>query len=200
MIKLLHNADFVNFIHERRRINLEGKKDDIMAIQHYLEIHNIPLSWGGPIRHYVKTGEFDFPIDEGIFLKVGSQQITENAEEILVIRDNNTGKVVDPKEISVVITAKTKIDRIIRFIRDHATEIEEWQESIELSKIERPNWKGINIALEIIEMKNDQGLTFSQISERLGHKYEASSDLEDLYSGVESVKNTYHRFKKRLTK
>jgi len=208
MISLLHKKEFHQLLNSQkkklreignktnRRFRIECEKE----IEAFLLSQQLPLSLVESIYSSIINEEFDFPLDVGISLKVGDDEITLNEpQEILIIKDIKTGK-TSPGDISIVITAKTSIDRLIKFIEENRKEIEHWQEVIGLPIYKRLTWKHINLALHVIEMKDEKNMTFGQIADTFLKNETLSADDQDYYGDEDNMKTIYYRFKKRLLK
>lgn len=207
MIKLLHDKKFDQLIAiqkgELRKIGNKQTKEFIIscrkAIKEFILSKNMSLSWLQPIYSSIVNDDFDFPLEGGISLKVGDEEITLNTpQEILIIKNKKTGEIIEPKNISIVVTAKTSIDRLINFIKEYGKAIEYYQNIIELPEYKRLGWRNINLGLEIIEMKDDKNMTFAKIANILSEKEDFSEKDQDYYSDENNIKTIYYRFKKRL--
>jgi len=203
LFKMMLNSDFSLLLKSEREKYVSNPNsaqiiESSIRVQEFLDKNHIPLTWKNPLLNYIKSGEYDLPLDEGVSLKIGSDEITQNTKELAIIKDINRNKVVSHESISLVITAKTKVDRLIRFLKANKKEIEFWQDKIELPEIDRPVWKDVFIAFRIILMKDLDKLTFEEIASKLTDEFVNDKEKYDRYSGAESVKNIYHRFKKYL--
>lgn len=204
LIRLLHNKDFCELISgaTEKLKKLGGKQTIdfrikcIRSIEKFLQNKKIPLSWIEPIYSFIINNKFDFPYENEISLKVGSDEMTINKEEILLIRDLKTGLLLNDKKLSIVITARTSIDRIIQFIRLYSKDIEHWQKVLELPEYKSPSWHKTNLALEIIRMKDEQNMTFTKIAGILSSDEKLSTDEQDYYGDDSTIKSIYYRYKR----
>lgn len=194
LIKFFHIKDFNYLIHEQQRILsktnniIKFRSECKKAIEDFLRKHKIPNSWVEPIYNLIKDNTLDFPYDNSISLKVGVDEITENTKGVLLMKNIKTGRIT-PDNISIVITGKVSIDQIVKFIKEHKSEIENWQTKLELPAYKRLTWKDIDVAMKIIEMKDKEKLSFSEITDRIHDKY---------FFDENTVKTIYYRFKERL--
>ncbi len=207
LIKLVHDKDFVSLLEDLRQ-ELEKLPNKISTpkfkvsasqkIKKYLHQKNVPFSWLEPIYN-MTVGKFpiDIPVDNSISLRVCNQEVTGSTRDIFLIRDKN-GLLVEDPTISIVITSKVSAEHIIQFVKDHKKEIEQWQESLQLPDYKKPNWKDISLALKIIEMKDEQNLTFSQITENLQVEANENGNSEGFTFDENTIKTIYSRYKKRL--
>jgi len=207
LIRFAHDDEYKRFVDkQRKKLKSRGKKlsaKDIAAcrreIKKFLRDKKIPLTWVEPVYKLIKDNKFDYPSHGGIHLKVGDDDITYD-NEVLLIKDKQ-GKVVSHDSISVVITAKTSTEAIIRFIKDYQGVITYFQDFIELPKLEPLNWKDTNLALKVIRMKDEEGMTYSEIASRLLDDDElniAPSDKQ-YWADTNYLKKLYNRYKKRLS-
>lgn len=191
---------------EKHRLHkLRGKKptpqfrlQSVREIKKFIHKRELPLSWLEPIYN-VLIGKYplDFPLDNSIALRVGSSEITGSTDEIFIIKNKNTGELVGEElSLSIVITSKVKIDQLIRFIKKHKKEIEHWQNIIGLPNYKNRRWIDTNWALEIIRLRDEDRLTFSQIAERMSNKEDLSVKDNNALSSQDNIKMIYKRFKK----
>ncbi len=177
---------------ESNRHNVKLKTICKSDIESFLIKKKVPLTWVKPIFNLIRNDEFDSPIQEGISIMVGPDEITSNTEGILIIRNNITGK-SSHSDVSIKITSKVSIDRVIRFIRAHKKDIELWQERIELPEVSTSGYKGLNKAMTIAELKDNQGLSFYEIAEKFSTEPSMVHLADD-----STIKTIYYRYKKLL--
>lgn len=207
VIRLLHHKQFLDLV-KTQRVELDkiGGKPTIQftivcknVIRKFVYDRKLPSNWVNPIYNIIVKYILDFPLDNSIALRVGSEEITGSTEEILLIRDTKTGMLAEKCELSIVITSKISTDYIIRFIKGHKKEIEYWQDTLKLPHYKKPNWQDINLALKIISMKDEEGLTFSEIADRAPKDEKLSEEELDYLTDVDRMKIIYYRYKKRFS-
>ncbi len=207
IILLFQDNNFLELVKEQREI-LKGKLDSFnskseavagcyRAIRTYARNKDLPESWADPIFNFIMDNELDVPLEGGIALKVGRQEVTGKGE-MLFIRDKNGRLVGKENSISIVITAKVSADRIIKFVKKHKKTIEELQKTINLPEYQPLNWRELEMGLKIISLRDEEKLSFSDIEARLASEKE-SVEESDKIPGAEVIKNLYHLYKKRLS-
>ena len=169
-------------------------------IKMFLMNKSLPTAWIQPIYNMiVGKYEFDFPMDNSISLYVGNQEITRATEAVLVIKNTKTGELVgDNPTVSIVLTSKVSVDHIIKFIKDNKKEIEHWQEVFELPDFKDPSWKNTAIAVDILRMKDEDGMTFSQIADFFSENTSPDNEDYNLVSDENNIKSIYYRYKNYL--
>lgn len=165
------------------------------AINSYLQDRNLPSSWVSPLFVFVKDDILDFPIDNGITLKVADQEITENTEGILIIQ---TVGQHDAGKLTIELTAKVSTDRIIDFIKEHRKEIEYYEEILDLPRYENPKWTRSTLAALIIRLKDQHKFTFQRIAVELSKDPSLSKEEHDYRSDENNIKTLYSRYKKHF--
>lgn len=59
-----------------------------------------------------------------------------------------------------------------------------------------PIWKNTNLALDIIEMKDEKGMSYIEISKVLSDNEDLSDEEVDYLASADNIKTLYHRYKK----
>lgn len=208
IVKLLHDKQFLDLIEtQRSELDKAGgipTTTQLITVCHkrireFVHNRKLPSGWVKPIYNMIVKHILDFPLDNSIALRVGSEEITGSTEEILLVRNTKTGMLIEKSELSIVITSKISIDHIIRFIKNHKKEIEYWQNILGLSHYKEPNWQDINLALKIIRMKDEDGLSFSEIADKAADDDSLTAEERDCLIDRNRIKTIYYRYKKRLT-
>ncbi len=203
LVLLTEDKDFFQFIEGQWEELDKGHTVHTLAqckwnIKQYLQDKKLPQSWLMPIYTLIKDKKLDFPMDNSISLRVGSDEITTNTQNLLFIRDKK-GHLSDELSVSIVITGKVSVNHIIQFITDNKKQIEYWQKVIGLPMYKNPNWHDIDLGLEIIRMKDVEGKTFPQIAEQLQQELNQENPDSDHTFDENTLKTIYDRYKKRLS-
>lgn len=211
LIKFSNDGEFLALLDELREIlrglknqkpTIKYRADAVRRIRLFLVEKRLPLAWREPVYNMV-VGKFqlDFPLDNSISLKVGSQEITGSTKDILLIKNIRTGDLVgEEPTISLEITSKVSAEKIIKFVKKHKREIEHWQDILGLPDYKSPIWKNINLALKIIRLKDKKGLTFGEISSKLSDDEGLSQQEVDYLATEDNIKTLYYRFKSFLNR
>lgn len=206
-VKMMLDEDFWKMTNGQRKLLTKLPKGEPTtdftlkcnkAIQKYLTSKKIPTVWKTPIYNLITKYILDFPLHNSISLFVGTQEVTGAAEELIKIKNTKTGEIMDKKTISLVISSKVSAEQIIQFVKTNKKEIEMWQDFYELPEYKNPVWKRTNLALDIIEMKDKKGMSFSEISSALSDNEDLSDDVTDFLSSTDNIKTIYYRYKKHF--
>lgn len=200
LLVFLQDKGFLNLVSEQRKSlkigSVSSRVSCKKAIRAYLLGKELSENWVQPIYSFISKEEFDTPLEGGLSLKVGGQEVTSNGE-FLLIQDKD-GRLMGENTISIVISAKLSIDRIINFVKENQAFIEAVQEKINLPKYEPINWKDLELGMKIIQMRDDEGLSFQEIENKLSNEKAEVRDYDKVPDqGV--IKVLYHRYKKRLS-
>lgn len=202
LTKLAIDREFTDFLDRQRGIlgpygTIKGIASCRSAIKKFLNKKRVPLAWCETVLSLIKDGELNLPLNNAISLKVCGEELHDRTQKILIIRDEH-GNIVGDSTINIVITANVSTEEIIRFIKENCREIEFWQKQLGLPEYRRLNWKDIDRALEIIRMKDEDKLTFSEIAEYYSSRDDLTQGERDMLCGEAYIKKIYYRFKKRL--
>lgn len=183
-------------IKDRKYFSFKFVRESKKVLSRFLYEKRLPQVWLEPLLFYIKDEDIPLPIDNGIDLKIGSQKLSETKKEILIIRDK--GGMLPPGEasISIVISSRTSADRIIKFVKENAVLIKHWQSVLDLPPYSEMSWKKTELAFEIIRMKDQEELSYSQISGKLSEKEDLSENELNYLSNAENIKSLYRRYKK----
>lgn len=183
-----------------KKAPIKFRVDSIKKIRTYLIKKGLPLAWKEPLYNMlVSKYQLDFPLDNSISLMVGSQEITGATSEILLIKNSRTNELLgEEASLSLVITSKVSTEKIIQFVKRHKEEIEYWQGILDLPNYKNPLWSNPDLALKIIQMKDEQNLSFGEISDRLSDNENLSKKQIDYLATENNIKTLYYRFKKFL--
>lgn len=210
LVKLTSDKEFLKLLEIQRdsllksnkgKQNSEFRKSAYKEIEKYLFKHRIPFAWKEPIFNMIISRyPADFPLHNAISLKVDSQEITGCTDDILVLTDITTGKVIGDHKLLLEISAKISTEEIIQFVKKHKRKIEDLQQMIELPDYKNPIWKRTNLSLQIISMRDGEGLSFPEICKRLTDDETITAEENNYLSSEENIKTLYFRFKKYLSK
>jgi hypothetical protein len=170
-IKITQDPDFQALLKKAIPILNDPDSDDsfdyIKAVENFIKVKKLPLNWKQPILNMLRYNAPDFPLDNGIEIKVGDNIITANHSSFIVIKNNKSGDFDVEKKISIVITSKMKTEKILEFIRNFQTDIEHWQNLLNFPDFYKSNWKKMPLALAIFVLKDEKGLSFAEIATKL---------------------------------
>lgn len=158
-----------------------------------LEELEAPLHLVEVLFSFLSDRDPDFPNSPTISLEVANQKVGEEGT-ILLLKDEN-GRLIDDPEIAIKIHANISTDEIIRYIQDHKDLLDEAMTVLDLPQI--PNvskWKQVRLALEIIRLKDEEGMTFSSISTTLINQDNLSDEEIEYLSNESNIKNNYYRY------
>lgn len=169
-------------------------------ISKFLYEKKLPSIWIEPLFNFIKEEEINPPLDSGIDLKIGSQMLSKTGDEILMIRHKDGRLPASESNLSIVISARVSIDRIIRFVKENADQIKYWQRNLGLPPYNETPWKKTDLAIKIIKMKDEKNRSFKQISETLAKEKEDEEDDKeyDYLIDENNIKTLYYRYKKFL--
>lgn len=210
LVKLASDKEFINLLEIQRdklvkqynnKQSSEFRKGVYKEIEQYLFRHRIPFAWKEPIFNMVISRySADFPLHNAISLKVDSQEITGCTDDILVLTDTTTGQVIGDHKLLIEISAKVSTEEITRFIKKHKRQIEDLQQMIELPDYKNPIWKRTDLSLQIMRMRDEEKISFSEICKRLTDDETLTVEENEYVSSEENIKTLYFRFKKYLAK
>jgi len=196
MLSLLEDSSFKDLI-ESLRLSLKptpgnGKKmlGNIKAVKdtiaEFLLAKKYPLSWLDPVFNMLREkNSIDFPLDDGISIRVADEAITANNPQDLVFVIHEETSAIKRK-ISIEITGNVSINRIVEFIKNNAYLISIYQKGLELPDTLDNKKSSGDIAYKIYAMKN-RGMSFSEIA--------GSSEMEDLALIDENtIRTIYYRY------
>lgn len=146
-IKLFSNDDFNHFIFNKRK-ELEGERaykafgvpskqfaaTCHLAIRELLHANAISKNWVEPFYKMITTGEIDLPLENGLGLTVGGEDINSNSNKVHASKNEELRAMRD-ENIHIVISGKISIDRIIQFIKANRKTIKELQDILKLPEV-----------------------------------------------------------------
>lgn len=209
LIKLMTDKEFTDFLEHQRRIlgiygTPEAKTFTPSAITNcrrvitkFLNKKKVPLSWREPTLSLIKDNELNLPLENTISIRVGGEELHVGSQEILIFKNKHSNIAADPT-VSIVITADVSAEEIIRFIKENIKEIKFWQKELGLPKYKRLKWKEVDRALEIIQMKDKDKLTFSEIANNYSSREDLTENERNMLCDEAYLKKRYYRFKKHL--
>lgn len=206
-IKMMSDVDFWKMVNGQKDLlkKTQSQKPDVAfmtscrkQIKNYLSYKGIPFAWVLPVYNFITANTLDFPLHNSIALVVGDQEVTGTTENLLKIKNLKTVEIAGNRQVSIVISSKVSAEQIIQFVKDNKKGIEQWQDFYELPKYKNPSWKRINLALDIIEMKDEKGMSYSEIASELSDDEKLNDKEVDYLASAENIKTLYRRFKKYL--
>lgn len=163
-------------------------------IQKFLLLVNLPVVWIEPIYTFIDNKQdINLPLDNGIDIKIGDTLLSSASDSIVIFRKDGIASKQD-SELSIVISAQVSINKIVDFIENNAETIRYWQKNLQLPPYDYMSWDNIDLAIEIIHMQDESGMSFSQIAAELSNRSKNIQNYDE-----SNVKNMYYRFKKRLS-
>jgi hypothetical protein len=165
---------------------LENIKMAKTTIAEFLHTKKYPLVWLDPIFNMlIEKDSIDFPLDDGIGLRIAEVAITANnpaALNFYVYEEIPKVK----KKISIEITGNVSTNRIVEFIKSNAYLINIYQKGLELPDTLDNKKPSGDTAYKIFDMKN-KGMSFSEIA--------GSPEMEDLALIDENtIRTIYYRY------
>ncbi|MFZ2026395.1 MAG: hypothetical protein WAV30_03870 [Microgenomates group bacterium] len=203
-IKLLLDQTFREFVKIERDLLLKRQAESNnyyravteckSRIQKFLFLSKLPVIWIEPIFTFIKDEkDVKLPLENGVDIKVGDTLLSSAGDTITIIRKDGIPSKQD-SELSIVISTQVSINKIIDFIEKNAETIRYLQKSLQLPSHDYMSWDNIDLAIEVIRMKDENKMSFSQIMDELNNRPNNKQDYDESH-----VKNVYYRFKERLS-
>ncbi|EKE00176.1 MAG: hypothetical protein ACD_22C00082G0019 [uncultured bacterium] len=197
MLGLLTNPDFTRLCENISKLASNGtfkekvtvRIDTKRMISSFLYENGYPLNWVTPINNYISSGmqDLDFPLDDGIELNVAGNIITANNPSELFFLFKKDGPSND-KKISIEITSKLSLKRILQFINLFWPFIVRFQETIGLPNEYKDKKANTDVGYIIFCMKEKRGMSFSEIAD--------SEEMDALgITDENTVKTLFYRYK-----
>lgn len=161
-----------------------------LQIREFLTKKSIPKSWVDPFLTLITAGLMDYPLDNGISIKVGTHEVTNNKRKV-ILSTNPEAKLISDRSINIVISANVNISQIVKFLNNNKDYIKNLMCELGLPKTKPMSWKKTATALKIIELKDDKGLGFEEIADLLGEEVKFDADLAE---------KTYTNYSEQLSK
>ncbi len=208
MAKLLLDKELLNFLNILRREDIKGAKllelpfskqvEIKRKIRSFLQKKSIPVHFTDVFSALLFEEIPKYPLSPTITIEA-ADQIVEDNYEILLIKDKD-GNLVDKQEIVIKIHASISVDELIKFIEKKRELLDSLMIDLQLPQIPQVSrWKNIQLALVIISMKDEEYLSFPEISSKLTSYVERDKTITDFVSDVDNIKNVYYRYKKYLS-
>lgn len=199
-IKLINDPDFQALIKKGQLLIADSKNtlSYLEAVEEYIKEKKLPLNWKQPILNMIRYDAPDFPLDNGLEIMVGDHIITANHHSFIVIQNNKSGNFDIEKKISIVITSKITTERILDFIRYFQNDIKYWQDSLNFPDFYKSGWKKMPLAQKIIALKDEDGLTFAEIANKLSSDEKLAPEEIDYFTNEDNIKSLYYDYKKYL--
>lgn len=166
-------------------------------IRKFLHKKRLPQIWLEPIYSLLSGVTVNLPPDNGISIKVGDEDLTGAGDSVALIKNAN-GLLCGESALSIVVSAKTSTDHLIKFIENNSEAIQHWMDVLDLPEHQNMQWKRTLPAIEIIRLKDEESLTFDEISNRLASREDLSPKELDYLAITENIKTLYYRYKKLL--
>lgn len=208
LVVILHNKEFVSLRKDieviikeypTKHIPTKTRIEIQKTIKSFLCKHTIPQTWTTPLFNIIiGLYKIDFPISNSISLYVGGNEITGRTEDVLWVNNTKTGEPLEPLTIRLDISSEASTEEIIRFVRENQRMISGWQKELKFPKYKSPGWKHIELAEEIIRLRDVEEKTFEQISEQMSTNTNLRQSDCDYLADKDHVKNLYFTFKKRI--
>lgn len=209
MVKLLLDKELLNFLHilqredaqgaTRKELSSQKRVEIIRKIKLFLQKKSIPAHFAEVLFAFtLQEEDAKYPLSPAITIEAAEQKVDDNYE-ILLIRDKN-GNLIDKQEITIKIHATISVDELLQFIEKKRRLLDSLMSDLQLPQIPSVSrWKNIRLALVIISMRDDEHLSFPEISSRLASHEGNNKACEDFVSDVDNIKNLYYRYKKYLS-
>ncbi|MBI4137090.1 hypothetical protein HY469_03430 [Candidatus Roizmanbacteria bacterium] len=168
------------------------------AVKKYIQNKGFPSNWIEPICKEILYEVMDLPLENGIELVVGSKVITRQEYEQFNTNRIDPNETFGERKISIVITSKMSVDHIIQFIRDYQDLILKYQDILGLPDFFNSSGKLFIRALRIIELKDEEGLTFAQIATKISQDEWLTEKEVDYFANESNIKTLYYEYKKHL--
>lgn len=192
-IKLLKTTNVSN---DRKSYPFKTIREIKENISKYLFEKRLPTIWVEPLLSFIKDEDVISPIENGIDIFVGTQSLSESGGAIVLMKNKDGRLPAYESRLSITMTARVSIDKLIRFIKENSFSIKYWQKELELPPYNETPWKRTELAMEIIKLKDQEKMSYNKISTKLSGNEDLSEDELNYLSNAENIKSIYRRYKK----
>lgn len=174
---LEHDPRFEKSIKRIRSKFKKSKKISDEELAKLLDDFNMPQSMFREIKSFII--EDSMP---ALFLEPGIElQALGLTKEVMLGKSSPIGK---KREVKIIITKKVTKNELIKWVEENWDSILFDMLTLELPDTKIPRWENFELAKQIIELREIQKLTFSEITDKLK------------LSDEDYIKTLYHRYKK----